>query len=148
MKKFLLCLLTVVIVLGFTNKSFTSDIPISKLDLIVHQVGYCESRNNQNVRPGDNGKAHGRFQFHKPTFNSMKKEYGKVELSINSARDQEELFRWAIEKGYGKHWTCYKSTEHLRHFTKVKTVKPYTGVGSKQYKSKTFSNKLLKLKFV
>jgi hypothetical protein len=88
-------------------RSIAWEVNVTPLDNLIYQVGRCESGNNQNVRPGDNGMAHGRFQFHTKTFNWLKGKAGMPELNIKSERDQEILTRWAFQNGYSSHWTCY-----------------------------------------
>ena len=91
---------------------------ITPLDNLLYQVGRCESGNNQNVRPGDNGLAHGKFQFHTGTFKWMEKKSGMSGLDINSERDQTRLARWAFEHGHCSHWTCYKKVKVQNDFWK------------------------------
>lgn len=79
---------------------------------IMKSVAKCESGYNISVC-GDNGLSCGIFQFQKPTFSWMAKEYQKEtvtgKLDYYNAEDQIRLAVWAISrKGYGSHWyNCY-----------------------------------------
>lgn len=59
---------------------------------------------------GDNGKAYGIAQFHKPTFERWSKELGE-ELDYYSCHDQIKLMSWAFSKGdkYKRHWTAWRN---------------------------------------
>lgn len=109
---------------------------ITPFEKVRHQVGWHESRNNHNVRPGDNGLAHGKYQFHKRTFDWFKGMAGMSDLDIARERDQEILFKWAIENGYSRHWTCIrdgrvKSPFKVKHeHIKVKKTVNYLGMYS------------------
>ena len=59
----LICFLVIMFLL--VTRAISYEANITPLDNLLFQVGLCESGNNQNVRPGDNGQAHGKFQFHK-----------------------------------------------------------------------------------
>jgi hypothetical protein len=106
MKKLMICLTTIIILLFTTTSSPYSQ--VTPTDLLVYQIGWYESRNNHNVKPGDNGKSFGRWQFQQRTFDWMKKLSGKHGLNIMSEKDQEELLRWALENNLGTHWTGYR----------------------------------------
>ncbi len=67
----------------------------------------CESDLKHEGIYGDNKKAYGIAQFHKPTFDMFKKEAGAEYLNYFKENDQIELFSWAIANGKQKHWTCY-----------------------------------------
>lgn len=68
------------------------------------RVMKCESSGNQKAI-GDNGKAHGIFQFHKPTWDRFTKEMGET-LDRESAHDQAKVAAYAFSKGYSNHWSC------------------------------------------
>ena len=109
MKNLFMFFLVVLMVSIFTVKSFPIGTDsITPFEKLRYQVGYHESRNNHNVKPGDNGLAFGKYQFHKRTFNWMKGMAGMNDLDIAYEKDQETLFKWAIENGYGRHWSCIK----------------------------------------
>jgi len=76
-------------------------------DELRHQVGFCESGNKHDGVWGDGGLAYGKYQFHKRTFDWMKKKARRPELKRENLQDQEWLFAWALKNGYGSHWTCY-----------------------------------------
>jgi len=100
-------IIVLVLMLGGTASPLET-VPWTKFEKIRHQVGWYESRNNHNVKPGDNGLAFGKYQFHKRTFNWVKGLAGMPDLNIAIEKDQEILLKWAIENGYGRHWSCIK----------------------------------------
>lgn len=57
---------------------------------------------------GDSGKAYSLAQFHKPTFESFKKESQMYELSYENPKDQITLLVWAFNNRKQNHWTTYK----------------------------------------
>ena len=78
------------------------------------ETNVCESNWNREPEKaitiyGDKGKAHSLAQFHKPTFDTWKKESGMPELEYKSWTDQLKLQAWAFSKGekYKDDWTCY-----------------------------------------
>jgi hypothetical protein len=73
---------------------------------VFKKVMFCESGNNPKA-VGDGGRAVSVMQFHRPTFDSFSKRYGK-ELDYYSYKDQIELAAWMFSKGHQGHWTCYK----------------------------------------
>jgi hypothetical protein len=105
--KMIISILILVAVLVCTV-SQGADTRMTRFDRIKYQVGYHESRNNHNVKNGDNGLAKGLYQFHDKTFDWMKGLAGMTNLNIAREKDQEILFEWAIENGYGRHWSCIK----------------------------------------
>jgi hypothetical protein len=106
MKRFIFfATLTMILFCTVTNGA---DQHMTRFDRIKYQVGYHESRNNHNVKNGDNGLAKGLYQFHDKTFDWMKGLAGMTNLNIAREKDQETLFEWAIENGYGRHWSCIK----------------------------------------
>ena len=128
MKNFIF-LMIVPILLCFTVKSSPMD-AVTSIDKVKYQVGYCESRNKHDNIWGDNGKAYGKFQFHEKTFNYLKVKYGVPGLQWKSEKDQEELFKRAIEDGQGKLWTCYREMKKKKVTRKTVKANKYTGVGS------------------
>lgn len=75
--------------------------------VIFKKVMFCESSNNPDA-VGDHGLARNVMQFHKPTFDSYAKLYGK-QLSYDSYEDQIELAAWMFSNGEQHHWTCYST---------------------------------------
>jgi len=136
-----LLFLLVLVCLLISAKSFPSDIPFTPLEKTVYRIGYCESRNNHNVRPGDNGLAVGKYQFHKRTFSSFAREAGRPELKRESLPDQEWLVRWAVQRGYGSSWTCYP---HKKTHQVVKIN--YHGVFSKHKTKVDYAQNLMPVK--
>lgn len=76
-------------------------------DQLTEDIIQCESQGK--MVWGDLDKLHKAFgiaQFQKRTFDWLSQEYGK-KLNYNSAQDQRELLRWAVENGHARLWTCY-----------------------------------------
>lgn len=75
---------------------------------VVSDVTTCESSNRHENVWGDGGKSYGVAQFHKRTFDWMKKLAGHPEYDWKNRENQISLLSWAIKNGYGSHWqTCY-----------------------------------------
>jgi hypothetical protein len=141
MKTFISCfILAVVLLCSVGSISEGSHEKMTPFEKLRYQVGWYESRNNHNVRPGDNGLAHGKYQFHVKTFNWMKTMFGRPELDIRVEKHQDELFRLAAEKGYGRHWTCIRDGRVKYPFKvkheHIKPVVKYVGAYSKHKEDK------------
>lgn len=78
----------------------------------LHNLAKCESTYRPTVY-GDGGNAYGLFQYWQPTWDFFTTKYGKP-LSRESPKDQIELTAWALNKGYGSHWTCDYKTGLVR----------------------------------
>jgi soluble lytic murein transglycosylase-like protein len=80
---------------------------------VLHKVISCESGyNHKAVNWSDSHKlsqgSHGAAQFSKETFAQFSKQMG-AEYSDPYHPDQAlDVAAWAISKGYGRHWTCYR----------------------------------------
>lgn len=77
--------------------------------VITYKTCECESNWRQWV-VGQAGEI-GVCQYLPATWNRMSSEYHEetgIELDIHSEKDQWVLTLWAIEKGYGNEWTCYR----------------------------------------
>ena len=79
---------------------------VSEQDLL--DIAKCESNMKHEGVYGDGTLAYGIFQFHRGTFNMFKVEAGKPDMEYENMGDQIELTAWALKKGYGYHWSCYK----------------------------------------
>lgn len=75
---------------------------------VALKVAACESE-YKTTALGDNGKAYGVFQFHKPTFTEFAKKFGDDSLEYKNVEHSIELAMWAISQGKGAHWTCYRN---------------------------------------
>lgn len=86
-----------------------NEVPVGEMSELEYNVAMCESSMNNTLVGDLDSKypAYGLYQFQVRTFNSLKVLAGMSELSIDNARDQLKLFRWAITNGYGSYWTCY-----------------------------------------
>ncbi|PIR45280.1 MAG: hypothetical protein COV10_00125 [Candidatus Vogelbacteria bacterium CG10_big_fil_rev_8_21_14_0_10_51_16] len=69
-------------------------------------IAMCESSLRANVY-GDNGRAFGTFQFHRPTFDEFAKKFGE-ELDYYDNEDSIKLAIWALANDKEHHWTCYR----------------------------------------
>ena len=80
------------------------------VSLLVYNILQCESSLRHNV-VGDQHlqyPAKGIAQFQERTFKYLQKKANKPELCWESAKDQIVLLKWAITRGYGSYWTCYR----------------------------------------
>lgn len=66
----------------------------------------CESAGRYNV-VGDDGVSVGIAQFQKVTFDTLKRKARMPGLKWKNPIDQMRLLNWALDHGYGRHWTCY-----------------------------------------
>lgn len=73
-------------------------------------VARCESE-FKTTAVGDNGLAYGVYQFHQPTFKMFAKMRGTPDLEYKNTEHQVDLAMWAISKGQGNHWTCYRKIQ-------------------------------------
>lgn len=74
---------------------------------ILHDESGCRHYDRAgNIITGDGGRALGIAQFHRATFESLKKLAGREELDIMSRDDQLWLFDWAIRNGHAHNWTA------------------------------------------
>jgi hypothetical protein len=140
-------LLTIVVVglLLISAKSLAVDTTsITPFDKLMYQVGHCESRNQHEGIWGDSGKAYGKYQFHKRTFDSFKVRFGHPEWNWKSVTHQDKLARLMIANGYGGHWTCYTKIKSTK--TKKLSVDKYNGVFSKHKPSPDYTQNLKPVK--
>lgn len=61
---------------------------------------------------GDKGLARNIAQFHKATFDEMKKEANMPQLQYENSQDQIVLLTWALAHGKGNAWTTYRRYAH------------------------------------
>lgn len=80
-----------------------------KVNLLVQtqQIIMCESGWRHDAI-GDGGKSFGIAQFHKATFNRMKKLAGQPQFRWRNPAHQVWLLQWGLQNGYGEEWSCYK----------------------------------------
>lgn len=85
------------------------DAKADSLPLAV-QVIACESAGRMvcNNHEPDGKRSCGIAQFQRPTFNWMRHKAGVDTLDYNDPLHQIALLNWALENGYGNHWTCYR----------------------------------------
>lgn len=77
---------------------------------LIKKVMECES-NGDHSNISDGGRSKGIFQFQKPTFLWMEKEFGE-DLNYESQFDQIKLATWAIANGYGSNWTAWRAIQN------------------------------------
>uniref|UniRef100_A0A6M3JN77 Transglycosylase SLT domain-containing protein n=1 Tax=viral metagenome TaxID=1070528 RepID=A0A6M3JN77_9ZZZZ len=77
------------------------------VEILADKIIQCESGGDNNA-VGDNGKARGIAQFHRPTFDWLCRLSGK-DLNYYNAQDQRELLVWALENGRGYLWSCFRN---------------------------------------
>jgi hypothetical protein len=77
---------------------------------LIKKVMECES-NGDHSNISDGGRSKGIFQFQKPTFLWMEKEFGE-DLNYESQFDQIKLATWAIANGYGSNWTAWRAIKN------------------------------------
>lgn len=84
----------------------------AKFVLETSQLIQCESGNKDGIW-GDGGRAYGRFQFWKKTFDSFVKEAGMEDLKMDwkNPEHQYYIWKWAYSNGKLRHWSCYKPVE-------------------------------------
>lgn len=89
-----------VALLLFVPPAFGAD-PALIIDILE-----CESAGRYNV-VGDDGVSFGIAQFQKTTFDTLKRKARMPWLNWKNPIHQMRLLNWALDNGYGKHWTCY-----------------------------------------
>jgi len=72
----------------------------------VYRIIKCESQWVETAI-GDNGRAYGLAQFHRPTWDWLLRLSGK-DLNYYNSQHQIELLTWALENGRGYLWSCYE----------------------------------------
>ncbi len=80
---------------------------------LMHKVVKCESSYNATaVNWNDSHKlsqgSHGVAQFSKETFIGFAKQMGKSYSDPYNAEQALDVMAWAVSKGYGRHWSCFK----------------------------------------
>ena len=80
---------------------------------VVNKIIACESSHRPHVW-GDGGLAYGQAQFHKKTFNWMKHKAGMNGLQWKNNAHQVLLLHWALDNGYGSHWSCFRKLVRSR----------------------------------
>lgn len=91
-------------------KYYATEYHVDSSQLIA--VMKCESGGKQTA-VGDNGAAHGIFQFHAQTFLSFAERMGE-KLDRESAVDQSKMAAWAWANKLQSHWSCAKSLGFVR----------------------------------
>lgn len=89
----------------FINEAETSPYIINK----VKQIILCESSGRHDVW-GDThleNPVYGIAQFQERTFYWFAEMAGIKNPNWKDENQQAELLIWALENGYGNHWTCY-----------------------------------------
>ena len=76
-----------------------------KMEILNGESGYRHYDKQGKIIKGDAGRAIGIAQFHRATFNRLKKLAGRPELNIKKKEDQLWLFDWAMRNGHAHNWT-------------------------------------------
>lgn len=80
---------------------------------VLHKVISCESQYNYNaVNWKDSHRlskgSHGVSQFSRETFLGFAKQMDKDYTDPYNPEQALDVMSWAISKGYGNHWTCWR----------------------------------------
>lgn len=67
----------------------------------------CESSGRHDGVWGDSGKSYGLTQLQKPTWEYLSAKAG-IQGHWQDKNDQVRLLGWAIQNGFGNHWTCWR----------------------------------------
>lgn len=67
----------------------------------------CESSGRHNAS-GDGGASYGIAQFKEETFYRFSKRAGLKNMQYKNPVHQLRVMSWALDNGYGNHWTCYQ----------------------------------------
>ncbi len=78
-----------------------------KLKEQLYAVIMCESSGRHEGIWGDNGRSYGLTQLQKPTWDYLS-GIARIEGNWKNKQDQIRLLEWAVQNGYGDHWTCYR----------------------------------------
>ena len=89
------------------SKALLSQIGTEDVDSLIQCLIRYESSGNQDAI-GDNGRAIGVLQFHKPTFDAYSQRYG-LKLDRYNENDQIRLARLMLKENINnlRHWTVY-----------------------------------------
>lgn len=101
---------SLILFLALTSSAYAADLPIAV------QVIACESagqhmkhgRLNCNTHEPKGGRSCGVAQFQLATFKWMRRLAKMPWLKYSSEVDQLILFKWAMEHGKARHWSCYR----------------------------------------
>lgn len=77
------------------------------------EIVLCESGLKHEGIWGDGGRSYGIAQFQYATFRDLRGQAGRPDLRWKNRDDQLWLLDWALRHGYGRYWTCYKSSREL-----------------------------------
>ncbi len=76
-------------------------------------VAKCESE-LKTTAVGDGGRAHGVFQFHKPTFEMFAKKMGQTGmLEYRDTEDNINVAMWAFAHDKEDHWSCADKVSNI-----------------------------------
>jgi len=81
--------------------------------LLLERIIKLESAGRHDIW-GDEGKSYGLCQFSEQTFIWMVEKSGIKGLKWEDDYSQLVLLRWAIENGYGKHWSTYSKAKEQK----------------------------------
>lgn len=101
-------ILTVVVLRTYSTPAQPQAVRPTLNDLVVGRVIFLESSGRHDGLWGDDYTSYGCCQFQLRTFNWMKGLAGMGWLDWKNRDDQVLLLAWAVENGYGHHWTTYQ----------------------------------------
>lgn len=99
--------------------SLSFSVQAADINLII-DILECESSGKHNIY-GDAGASYGIAQFQRPTFYKFVKQAGFKKFYYENPIHQLKVMNWAIDNGYGAHWTCYtKLTKGKKYVQNMK----------------------------
>lgn len=111
MTKITILITILVLLIPISQLANSEQITNTKHERTKMEILKCESNFRHDVW-GDNGRAYGIAQFHKPTFEWLKGLANMRCLEWKSEKDQIKLLDWALRNGYGKLWSCFQENEY------------------------------------
>lgn len=78
---------------------------------LIRKIIGCESSSRHDGVWGDGGRSYGIAQFSRRTFRYLASKSGIGGLDWKSRDDQLALLGWALDNGYGRHWTCFNKIQ-------------------------------------
>jgi hypothetical protein len=118
MKKLSLLFIIILLVVGYASESKESITVNDPIEQTAYKIILCESGgqhegvwgdcDKSGIKNGKHCKAYGWAQFHKGTFNYMKKIFDMPNAKRESKVDQWKILNEALKRNLGGNWTCYK----------------------------------------
>ena len=99
----------------------TEEVAQARREYVIQKIVMCESSGKHEGTWGDGGKSYGIVQFQKRTFDWLSKEAG-MEGEWKNEQDQLNLMSWALDNGYGDHWTCYRKLTEVEKWMVISNL--------------------------